>query len=313
MKVHLYRWIAAIAVTMCAFAGVPGSTSSSLGLAVAAAQDKDSFTAMPLDSGFGRMDISDPTIPPDQILQRMAAKESEFQDALDHYTYRRTARVQVLDDDNKTIGEYYEVDDVIFDPDGRRTEHVVFAPASTLEQAGIMMSPSDLQDIQHGYPFVLTKESIPQYDVKYIGRQKVDEIDCYVFDVSPKTIEKNKRYLDGRIWVDATDLQIVVTNGRMVPDDTRKNHEDLHPPFMTWREQIDGHYWFPVYTKGEGYLHFSGGYGYMAQDVHIRDTIKYSDYKRFGSSSKVFYGDQEVPNPGQPQNPPPQSPPSSPK
>ena len=69
-------------------------------------------------------------------------------------------------------------------------------------------------------------------------------------------IEKNKRYLHGRIWVDATDLQIVVTNGRMVPDDTRKNHEDLHPPFMTWRQQVDGHYWFPVYTKGEGILHF---------------------------------------------------------
>ena len=98
---RLHRWIAAVAVAACAFAGVPGSTSSSLGLVVAAAQDKDSFTAMPLDSGFGRMDISDPAIPPEQIIQRMAAKESEFQDALDHYTYRRTARVQVLDDDNK--------------------------------------------------------------------------------------------------------------------------------------------------------------------------------------------------------------------
>jgi len=307
MKVQLYPWIAAVAVTAGALAGVSGSTSSSLGL-VAAAQDKDSFTAMPLDSGFGRMDLSDPTIPPEQIIQRLAAKESEFQDALNHYTYRRTARVQVLDDDNKTLGEYYEVDDVIFDTDGRRTEHVVFAPQSTLDQAGIMMSPSDLHDIQHGYPFVLTKEDLPQYDVKYVGRQKVDEIECYVFDVSPKTIEKNKRYLDGRIWVDATDLQIVVTNGRMVPDDTRKNHEDLHPPFMTWRQQVDGHFWFPIYTKGEGYLHFSGGYGYMAQDVHIRDTIKYSDYKRFGSTSKVFYGDQEVPNPGPPQNQQPQTP-----
>jgi len=313
--VRLYPWIAAVAVAACAFVGVTqwgGSTSSPLGLVAAAAQDKDSFTAMPLDAGFGRMDLSDPAIPPEQIIQRMAAKESEFQDALDHYTYRRTARVQVLDpdDDKKTLGEYYEVDDVIFDPDGRRTERVVFAPASTLDQAGIMMSPSDLHDIQHGYPFVLTKEDLPQYDVKYVGRQKVDEVDCYVFDVSPKTIEKNKRYLNGRIWVDATDLQIVVTNGRMVPDDTRKNHEDLHPPFMTWRQQIDGHYWFPIYTKGEGYLHFSGGYGYMAQDVHIRDTIKYSDYKRFGSTSKVFYGDQEITNPGPPQN---QQPPAPPK
>jgi hypothetical protein len=258
----------------------------------AGAQDKDSFTPMALDSGFGHMDVSAPTTPPDDIIKKFAAKESEFQEALNHYTYRRIAKVQTVDDDNKVDGEYYEVDDVIFDPSGKRTEKVVFAPGSTLQR--VMMSPSDFQDIQHGYPFVLTAEDIGQYDVKYVGRQKVDEVDCYVFDVSPKQIEKNKRYLDGRIWVDATDLQIVVTNGRMVPDDTRKGKQDLHPPFMTWREQVDGHYWFPVYTKGEGVLHFTGGNGYMAEDVHIRDIIKYTDYKRFGSTSKILFDGQDI-------------------
>ena len=269
----------------------------------AGAQDKDSFTPMPLDSGFGRMDLSAPTTSPDEIIKQFATKETEFQDALNHYTYRRTARVQTLNDDNKVDGEYYEVDDVIFDPSGKRTEKVVFAPGSTLQR--VMMSPSDFQDIQHGYPFVLTSQEIAAYNVKYVGRQKVDEVDCYVFDVSPKQIEKNKRYLDGRIWVDAQDLQIVVTNGRMVPDDTRKGKEDLHPPFMTWREQVDGHYWFPVYTKGEGVLHFSGGNGYMTEDVHIRDIIKYTDYKRFGSTSKIIFDGQDI---TPPQNPPGQQP-----
>jgi hypothetical protein len=173
-----------------------------------------------------------------------------------------------------------------------------------------MMSPSDLQDIQHGYPFVLTTADLPAYDVKYIGKQKVDDLDCYVFDVSPKVIEKHKRYLDGRIWVDATDLQIVVTNGRMVPDDTKKGQEDLHPPFMTWRQQVDGHYWFPVYTKGEGILHFTDGLG---EDVHIRDTVKYTDYKRFGTSTTIIYNGQDISKdgpqqggqtPGQTQSPP---------
>ena len=259
---------------------------------VAGAQNKDTFTPMALDSGFGAMDITAPAIPPEQIIHQFAAKESEFQQALNHYTYRRTAKVQTIDDDNKVDGEYYEVDDVIFDPGGARTEKVVFAPQNTLER--VQMSPSDLQDIQRGYPFVLTAEDIGQYDVKFVGRQKVDEIDCYVFDVSPKVIEKKKRYLLGRIWVDTTDMQIVVTNGRMVPDDTRKNNEDLHPPFMTWRAQVDGHFWFPVYTKGEGVLHFAGGSGYLAQDVHMRDTIKYSDYKRFGSSFKIIYEGKDI-------------------
>jgi len=255
---------------------------------------------MPLDSGFGPMNLAPPPVAPEQIVKEFSAKESEYQDALEHYTYRREARVETLGDDNKVSGQWYEVDDVIFNPSGARMEKVVYAPPSTLDQGGVQMSPSDLQDIQHGYPFVLTTADVPKYDVKYVGRQKVDELDCYVFDVSPKAIEKGKRYLDGRIWVDTTDLQIVVTDGRMVPDDTKKGQEDLHPPFMTWRQQIDGHYWFPVYTKGEGILHFAGGYGYMDQDVHIRDIIKYTDYKRYGSSSKIFYNGQDITNGQQP-------------
>jgi len=273
----------------------------------AAAQDRDSFTPMPLDSGFGRMDLTPPSTPPEQIIKQFAAKESEYREALSHYTYRRSARVDTIDDDtNKVDGEWYEVDDVIFDPSGKRTEKTVYAPESTLTR--VIMTPSDMQDIQHGYPFVLTTEDLPDYNIKYVGRQRVDEVDCYVFDVSPKQIEKHKRYLLGRVWVDASDLQIVVTNGRMVPDGTKQGNEDLHPPFITWRQQIDGHYWFPVYTKAEGVLHFTGGHGYMGEDVHIRDIIKYTDYKRFGSTSTILYNGQEVKSetpPSAPQKPQP--------
>ncbi len=251
-----------------------------LGCALAAsAQSKGSFTPMPLDAGFGPMDISAPAIAPKETIRQFAAHESEFQKALNHYTYRRAARVQTIDDDNKVDGEYYQVDDILFDPTGKRIEKVVYAPQSTLQR--VQLTPSDMQDIQRDDPFVLTSEEIGKYNVKYVGRQKVDEVNCYVFDVAPKVIEKKHRYLLGRIWVDATGLQIVVTNGRMVPDGTRKHSEDLHPPLMTWRQQVDGHYWFPAYTKGEGILHFSGGNGFMAQDVHIRDTIKFTNYKLY--------------------------------
>jgi hypothetical protein len=289
------RWGLAIVVTAgCALA--------------AGAQNQDTFTPMALDSGFGHMDISAPTIPAEQIVKEFAAKESQFQQALNHYTYRRTAKVETLDDDNKVDGQYYEVDDVIFDPTGARTEKVVFAPENTLTR--LIMMPSDMQDIQHGYSFPLTSEEIANYDLKYVGRQKVDEIDCYVFDVSPKIIEKKKRYLLGRIWVDETDLQIVVTDGRIVPDDTRKGNQDLHPPFMTWRQQVDGHYWFPVYSKGEGILHFSAQHGALSEDIHIRETIKYADYKRFGSTTKIIYDGQDISNsnnkqPNSPSNPQP--------
>jgi hypothetical protein len=280
---RIRRWISAIAVAACVL--------------TAAAQEQDTFTPMPLDSGFGPMNLNPPAIAPEQIIKEFTAKEDEYNQAYYHYTYERVARVETLNDDNKVDGQWYEVDDVTFDPTGRRMEKVNFAPPSSLTR--VMMTPSDMQDIQHNWTFVLTPENIEQYDVKYVGQQKVDEIETYVFDITPKSLDKNNRRFEGRVWVDEQGLQIVVSNGRMVPDDTRKGHEDLHPPFMTWRQQIDGHYWFPVYTKGEGILHFSGGYGYMEQDVHIRETVKYTDYKRFGSTSKVFYDGKQVSNDGQ--------------
>jgi hypothetical protein len=265
-----------------------------LTVASAVALAQVSYTPMQLDQGFGPLDKSQPPVPPDQIITKFTTKESAFREALNNYTYRRSVKVQTVDDDGKIDGEYFELTDVSFDSTGRRTEHVVQAPASTLER--ISMSPADFQDIQQRLPFVLTTEDAAQYNVTYVGKQKVDDLDTYVFDVAPKVIEKKKRYFQGRIWVDTQDLLIVVTNGKNVPDDTRKGHEDLSPPFVTYREQIDNKYWFPVYTKGDGILHFSGGSGYLSQDVHIREFVKYSDYKQFKSTVKITYGGQDITN-----------------
>ncbi len=263
------------------------------GLLAAPALAQVSYTPMPLDSGFGQLDLTQPPIPPQQIIDKFTEKESDFRIALANYTYERSVRVDTIDDDTKKVdGEYYQVTDISADPDGKLYEHVVEAPQSSLER--VMMSPADFQDIEHRLPFVLTKEDVGQYNVTYVGKQKVDEVPAYVFDVKPQVIETNKRYFQCRIWVDSTDYQIVVTDGKNVPDDMRKGHEDLSPPFITFREQVDGKYWFPVYTKGDGILHFPGGSNYMSQDIHMRQVVKYSKYKRFGSSVKITYGGQEV-------------------
>lgn len=267
-----------------------------------------SYTPMPMDSGFGPLDTSQPSMPVAEIIQKFTTKESEFREALNNYTYRRSVKVQTLMD-GKVDGEYQEVVDISFDRTGRRQEKVVFAPQNTLQR--ISMSPSDMQDIQQRLPFVLTTQDVNQYNVTYVGKQKVDDVDTYVFDVAPKVMEKGKRYLQGRIWVDAQDLQIVVTNGKNVPDDLRKDHADLSPPFVTYRQQVDGKYWFPVYTKGEGILHFPGGRGYMAEDVHIRETLKYTDYKQFKSTVRILYNGEEIPTEkqeDQPQTQPPAQP-----
>ena len=83
-------------------------------------------------------------------------------------------------------------------------------------------------------------------------------------------------------------------DAKNVPDDLRPGHEDLSLPFTTYREQVDGQYWFPVYSKADGILHFSGGKGYMSEDVHLRSIVKYSNYKRFGTSIKITFEGQDI-------------------
>jgi hypothetical protein len=238
----------------------------------------------------GQLDSSLPKgITPEAIIQRFAAKEKEFKQARDQYTYRQTVKVETLDGGSVT-GEYQEVFDVLFDDKGKRLENVVFAPQSTLENGGISMTKEDLSDIRNRLPFVLTSDEINQYNILYVGQQQEDELHCYVFDIAPKTIEKDKRYFQGRVWVDDRDFQIVKTYGKAVPDlRTKKAGENLFPKFTTWREQIDNRYWFPTYTKADDTLHFS------MQEVHIREIVKYTNYKRFGSNVKITYEGQELP------------------
>jgi len=227
-----------------------------------------------------------------EIIQKFAAKEKEFKEARDNYTFRQDVRVQTLDGDTVT-GEYREVFDVTYDDKSRHLENVVFAPQNTLTD--IIMTPEDLQDIRHTMPFVLTSDEVNDYDILYVGQQQEDELHCYVFDIAPKKIEPKRRYFQGRIWVDDQDLQIVKTFGKPVPETHKKNNENLFPKFTTWREQVDGRYWFPAYTKADDTLHFrKGGY----QDVHIRDIIKYTDYKRYGTKTIITYDGKELP-PGQ--------------
>src|ERR1019366_1417299 len=242
------------------------------------------------DRGEGALDPSQPTgITVDEIIQRFAAKEKQFKIAREQYTYRQDVMVETLEGDTAD-GEYRQVVDILFDDQGRRIEQVVFAPQSSLQR--ISMTREDFDDIQHRLPFVLTSDEIPEYSILYVGKQKEDELGTYVFDIAPKQIDKNKRYFQGRIWVDDHDFQIVKTYGKNVPDiGMGKKHsgpENLFPNFTTWRQQIDGKYWFPVYTKADDELHFSSG------DIHIVQVVKYTNYKRFGANVKITYEGQEV-------------------
>ena len=241
-----------------------------------------------------------------QIIQKFAAREAAFAKARENYTYRQTAKIQEYDEGGTPGGKFERVDEIVFTSDGRRSERPVRAPVPTLHL--IQMSPEDEEDLRHVMPFVLTSNEIDNYHVRYLGRQNADEIPCYVFAVKPKKMEPGKRYFNGEIWVDDRDLQIVKTYGRSTGI-LKHGQDQRFPKFETYREQVDGKYWFPTYTTANSTLYFKDS------TVRIRQTVKYEDYKQFGAESKIIVGKEVDPNsPGASQEATPElAPPLAPK
>ena len=212
-----------------------------------------------------------------KIIRAFTAKETEFRRALSEYAFNRNATIQTIGVGGEITGEYHRVSQFVFTDQNERFEKITYFPQPTLTE--LMFTQEDLEDLGGVQPFALEASKIDQYDFKYMGTEQVDELRTYVFDVAPKVIPKkvSERRFEGRIWVDQEDLQIVKVRGKAVPQGDQR-----FPLFETYREQIDGRYWFPTYTFADDQLVFPKG-----QVVHVRMTVRYTDYKRFGSKLKV--------------------------
>lgn len=277
-----------------------------LWLALAAFALLGSTFAQQQDRDLGPMEYGARTPQPvNQIIDRFAAREKEFAQAREQYTYHEAATVQTLDENGSVNGRYSESFDVTFDDQGNRITRNEQESPSTLK---VQITPEDKDDLRNRMPFVMTSDDLPEYNVDYVGQQTLGGRNTYVFNIDPKSLAGDKRYFQGKIWVDAQDFQIVRSFGKAVPDirgyssggagggwgggrgrrSDDSSNENLFPQFTTYRELIDGKYWFPVRTLSDDTLYFSGG------PVRIREQVDYTNYKRFGSQSKIIFNGQEV-------------------
>lgn len=242
------------------------------------------------------------TFTPDQVIRQFTAKESELREVFKDYSYIQETRFQVLGPANVVSGEFYQVSEFIFNDAGKRLERILRAPPSTLDQAGLTMTQEDRNALTNIQPFALATEDLANYNVNYVGKEKVDEIDAYVFDVIPKFLSNTRelkrmedqkiegKYFMGKIWVDDQDLQIVKTSGKVVPE-----FKQRFPKFETYRENVDGRYWFPTYTYGDDWLEFD------RFRVHVKMVIKYKNYRQFQSDVKLTGVEEVVEDPKKPE------------
>ena len=205
----------------------------------------------------------------ERIIKAFTSKETQFRRALNNYSFKRDALIQSIGMGGQVIGEYHRVSTFTFDDQGNRYEKISYFPMATMEN----VTPEDLEDLGGINPFALEPSMIARYDIKYVGREKIDELDLYVFDVTPKVIPDPKKTKErlflGRVWVDDRDLLIVKTRGKGVPE--TKNNK--FPIVETYREQIDGRYWFPTYSYADEELIFENGGA-----LHVRMKVRYSDF-----------------------------------
>ena len=209
-------------------------------------------------------------LPPETIIQRFASNESLVKEALTHYTWRQTVKAAELTADGRPEGgQWNEVEDMLL-VDGRRIGRPAAAPIMTMRH--VQVTAEDIRDFSDPPQFLLTSETIGWYRVTYKGREKVDELGTYRFDVAPKKLAAGELYFQGTIWVEDRDLQIVKTSGK-VTGRVAKNNQ--FPVFETYCEQIDGKNWFPTFRRADDTLHFPNG-----RSQRIRVTVQYQDYKR---------------------------------
>ena len=213
----------------------------------------------------------------DRIIKAFTHNEVEFRRALNSYSFKRDVLVQKIGMGGQVTGEYHRVSTYTFDDQGNRYEKISFFPMSTMPE----ITQQDIQDMEGIKPFALEPSKIDQYNIRYVGKEKIDELNLYVFDVTPKVVPKfsktQERFFSGRIWVDDKDLQIVKTKGKGVPED--KNNK--FPTVETYREHIDGKYWFPTYSYADEELIFENG------SLHVRMKIKYTDFTPTRATLKV--------------------------
>jgi hypothetical protein len=231
----------------------------------------------------------------EQIIRAFSAKETEFRQALNQYAFKRDAVIQVIGFaglGSQVTGEYHRVSTFTFDDKGNRFEKILFFPMPSF--GGV--TNEDLEDLGGVNPFALEPSKLNQYNFTYVGKERIDELDLYVFDVAPKVMPDPKktkeRLFQGRIWVDDHDLQIVKTRGKGVPE-TKQNK---FPNVESYREQIDGRYWFPTYAYADEELVFGSG-----EPLHIRMRVRYSDYQRAHATVTITEVEEEKPKTTKPE------------
>src|SRR4051812_23125225 len=103
--------------------------------------------------------------PPANLAKLVATRETATAEERSHYAYTQSVRLEELDSRGMRAGDYTETREIIFSPEGERTQRLLREPVSRLKN--LLMTPEDFADIRNVQPFVLTLDELWNYDTEY--------------------------------------------------------------------------------------------------------------------------------------------------
>jgi hypothetical protein len=225
----------------------------------------------------------------DRIVKKFTENELLFRSALNSYIFNRSANIQTVGMGGQITGVYRRDSFMTFTDKSERIEKILFMPMSTLKD--VSMSAEDIDNLGGINPFAIEPAHVSNYNFTYLGKERIDELNLYVFDVTPKTLpnpkKSSQKFFSGRIWVDDQDLMIVKSKGKALPEGKDTTGQEQRFPVMeTWRENVDGKYWFPAFSSSDDELIFDSG-----QSVKMKIRVKYTNYKQGTSEVKILDDD----------------------
>lgn len=212
-----------------------------------------------------------PPVPVEEIIRRVTERENEIIRARNASTYQVFLRLQEFDEGGEATGEFQMVTDILFAPDGKPYEKVVRSSKSTLVH--LALPSEELAEYGRIRPFMLPTAALNLYELTYAGKQPLDELSTYMFRVRPHRLERARRFFEGVIWVDDRDFAIVRTYGKWVSEVESKSDFEPFVFFETYRENVEGKYWFPSFIRSEESLKSEEG------SARLRLTLRFTNYK----------------------------------
>lgn len=218
-----------------------------------------------------------PSIPPEEIIRRFAAKEDEMFRAIQGYSFQKSVRLEEVGPDNKPTGQLEIVTQLTITPDGKIYEKPVRRTASTLHSLDLQRGDSDILAMTPMFP--LTTSQLPKYEIGFLGKQPLDELSAYAFSVKPRALDRAHAYFSGVVWVDEQDLVIVKTIGKWVMETGDVTASNLpFTIFETYRQQVGKNLWFPAYSRSDGTMQ-----GEDAR-VPVRIIVRWTDFTPVAST-----------------------------